>query len=317
MGDLQLPASVSTQLTRQFSSLANSLSSGIVDKILLRANPNSPQARAKVKNNLQREWITAQENLTNAPLELSLAEKNYYVYNNGEPGGDEVYNLTIIDRFANTANELKMNSIDKQQEFMADLTQSLKQYQGQKLFADRTMQLLNVRKQENADLVNKLEMFNRILQTSERKVVYEDKDSTSQKTYRRVMLFLYYSAIVCYIIFSNFIPEKLYLNKTIWIMIIIASLVPLILNLIIKWVFIISDVVAYWFHERPYKDAYGDLNIDAYGTSKPPPVSLFSVTPPEPRNMAIDPVTTGTTAAATTTTAAATATATTAAAATT
>ena len=90
----------------------------------------------------------------------------------------------IFDRFANNASELQQNSIEKQQEFMADLTQSLKQYQGQKLFAERTLQLLNVREEENADLLNKIDMYNRIMQTNERKVVYEIRDTTNQYHYR-------------------------------------------------------------------------------------------------------------------------------------
>jgi hypothetical protein len=246
-------------LSAKFTSLANSLSTGIVERLL---NPvGSPVYIRNTQNKLKQKWTDASNNYRDAPFELSLAEKNYYQYNNGGNAkeGEDTYNVIIFDRFANTAEELKRNSIDKQQEFMADLTQSLKQYQGEKISAKRTVQLLETRQQENADLLKKQEMYNRILQTNERKVVYEINDTSSLYTWRRVMLFLYYSAIVCYIIFGNFIPDKLYVNKTIWLIIVIASLIPIILNLIIKWVFIIGDVLAYWFKERPYKDVLADL----------------------------------------------------------
>jgi len=260
MGDTPLTPSTDymTTLTAKITSLANSLSSGIIDKLTNQVgSPNYINSR---KIELQRKWTDASNNYYNAPFQLSLAEKNYYEFNNGKPNGNDIYTATIIDRFANTAEELRKNSIEKQQEFMTDITQILKQYQGENQTAIRTTQLLKVRQNENAELKKKLEMYNRILQTNERKVVYENNDADSLHTWRRVMLFLYYSAIVCYIIFSNFIPDKLYLNKSVWVSIVLASLIPIILNLVIKWIFVIFDVLAYWFEERsPYKDVYADL----------------------------------------------------------
>lgn len=249
-----------SSLTTKITALANSLSSGIANKIM---NPPGSSGYKKTKTaELQGKWTDASNNYRDAPFELSLAEKNYYEYNNGEPDGGDIYNYTIIDRFANTANDLRQNSIDKQQEFMLNLTENLKQYQGEKIFSERTVELFKVRQQENADLIKKLDMYKKILQTNERKFVYEVKDSSSLYTWRRGMLFLYYSAIVCYIIFTNFIPDKLYLNKSVWLIILIVSLIPLILNLVVKWIFVIFDVLGYWFNERLPKDVYADLGED-------------------------------------------------------
>jgi hypothetical protein len=238
--------------------LITSLSGGVADKILTPSGSTGTN-RDTV---LRQKWTDASNNFRDAPFELSFAEKNYYHYNNGgnTAEGDVKYESAIIDRFAQTADELKKNSIEKQQEFMVDISQMLKQYQGQKLFSQRTEQLLKTRQKENADLIKKIEMYDRILQTSERKAVYEINDTSSHYTWRRVMIFLYYSAIVCYIIFGNFIPDKIYLNKSVWLMIVIASVIPIILSIIIKWVFVIGDVLAYWFKERPYKDIFADLN---------------------------------------------------------
>ena len=255
-----IPPDLLSNIIKKVTALAGSLSSGITDKLM---NPQGSPGYIKKKNTeLQGKWIDASNNYRDAPFELSLAEKNYYEYNNGQVGGNDIYNYTIIDRFANTASELRKNSIDKQQEFMTDLTESLKQYQGEKMFSQRTVQLLQVRQKENADLIKKLDMYNRILQTNERKFVYEVKDSSSLHTWRRGMLFLYYSAIVCYIVFANFIPDKLYLNKSVWLILVIVSLIPIILNLIIKWVFVIFNVLGYWFKERLPKDVYADLGED-------------------------------------------------------
>ena len=76
------------------------------------------------------------------------------------------------------------------------------------------------------------------------------------------MLFLYYTAMVCYIIFGNFIPDNLYNNKSVWLIIVIVSLIPIILNLVIKWIFIIFSVLGYWFNELTHKDIYSELGED-------------------------------------------------------
>jgi hypothetical protein len=278
------------QMSTKFTALANSLSTDLVNKLM--NPPGSPGAVRSQERRLLDNWNDASNNYRRAPFELSLAEKNYYNYNSGESGGDEVYNIVIIDRFAQTANELKKNSIDKQQEFMADITQSLKQYQGEKLFAERTLQLLQIRLKENEDLLKKIDMYNRILQTSERKVVYEINDTTGLYTWRRALLFLYYSVLVSYIIFGNFIPDKLYLNKMVWFLIVIACVIPLILNLVIKWVFIIAEVLAFWFNTRVHKDVYADLKGgESYGVSSYTDIPVGPALPVATNPITIPPTT--------------------------
>ena len=135
----------------------------------------------------------------------------------------------------------------------------LKQYQGEKQFVVRAEELLKLREKERRELKKKINKYEGILQTSERKVVYEHKDMDSLYTYRRVMLFLYYSVIVCYMIFGNFIPDKKYKNYSIWVVIVIAVIFPIILNIMMKWLFITYDAISYWLAEIPHKDVYADL----------------------------------------------------------
>lgn len=77
--------------------------------------------------------------------------------------------------------------------------------------------------------------------------------------FRRVMVFIYYSAIVIYIVFGSFITEKQYKNFSICIMLVIAVLIPIILNRIIIWIYILKEYVGYWLQEIPHKDVLEDL----------------------------------------------------------
>jgi len=189
-----------------------------------------------------------------APIELSRAEKNYYVFNKGEYGGQDRYDKLIMDRFATTAAQFKKNSIDKQQQFMSDLLQSIKQYQGALVFEAQMKNLLNLRTAEQNDYKKNILYYEKILQTSERKAVYENKSTDTLYSYQRVMIFLYYAGIVIFILFGNFIPDKLYLNYSVWLIIVILALIPLFLNLAIMWIFMLYDTVVYWVSDMPHKD---------------------------------------------------------------
>jgi hypothetical protein len=221
--------------------------------------PGSACFKKKHNMKLAKILVDAQQTNLNSPLELSLAEKNFYEYNEGDEGGETIYNNLIIDRFAKTAEELRKNSVEKQQEFMIELSQNLKQYKTDTNALERNKQLLATRQKEQRDLIKNINILDRIVKTNERKVVYEEKDTDGLYTYRRILLFFYYSAIVGYIIFANFIPDKLYMKYSVWLVIIIAAVIPIILNILIKWMFIIGDVVYYWAKEIPHKDVYIDL----------------------------------------------------------
>ena len=221
--------------------------------------PDSACFKKKHNMKLAKILVDAQKTNLNSPLELSLAEKNFYEYNEGDEGGETIYNNLIIDRFAKTAEELRKNSVEKQQEFMIELSQNLKQYKTDTNALERNKQLLATRQKEQRDLIKNINILDRIVKTNERKVVYEEKDTDGLYTYRRILLFFYYSAIVGYIIFANFIPDKLYMKYSVWLVIIIAAVIPIILNILIKWMFIIGDVVYYWAKEIPHKDVYIDL----------------------------------------------------------
>jgi hypothetical protein len=239
---------------------------------LLTCPQGSDCYKTKHDSGLKQKFDERTDILDNAQIELSRAEKNYYVYNEGKSGGQTIYKNMIIDRFATTAKEFKKNSIDRQQQFMADLSQALKQYQAQVIFQSQSAKLLRMREDEQANLIKNVNYYQKILQTSERKAVYENKNMDSLYMYRRMMIFVYYAAIICFIIFANFIPDKLYMNYTVWLLIVIAAIFPIILNILIKWIFIGYDMVSYYFAELPHKDVY--MSLGKPSNEKPPPLPL-------------------------------------------
>ena len=237
--------------------LMDALPDGMMD--MLNGLTMGPQYAEQRDLYLGIELYNKQKQLEDLPKEIGRAEKNYYEYNKGEPGGENNYSNLIFDRYARTAKEFRTNSIEKQQDFANNLSRALKQYQGQLVFFKQSNNLLNTRNKKQKDLIKKINKLQAILQTSQRKVEYENQNSESLFLYRRIMLFIYYSAIIGYILLGNFIPDELYKNYTVWIIIFIAIIMPLLLNLTVKWMFVMYDAISYWFADLPTKDVYADL----------------------------------------------------------
>ena len=242
----------------------------------------TPAFKSAHNSELYAIYVKSQTDLSNASIDLSRAEKNYYVYNGGQNGGGQKYNKLIIDRFAKTADQFKKNSIEMQQEFMANLSQSIKQYQAEVTFQGQSAKLLKLRRKENDDLIKNIDYYNKIVQTSERKVVYENKNMDSLYMYRRIMVFIYYAAIVCFIVFGNFIPEQLYFKYSVWLIIVIACIFPLILNMMVKWSVMIYEMLSYWFSGpdpfRQYRPHYTDVykNLGNPADEAPPASDPFN-----------------------------------------
>ena len=238
---------------------------------LLTCPPGSECYKTKHNKYLKNVFRQAQEKYDAAPIDLSRAEKNYTISNEGSAA----YDTLISTRLSATVDEFRQNSIDRQRQFVADLTQALKQYQAEAVFQSQAASLLSLRTNEQNDLINQINYYQKILQTSERRVVFENKNMDSLFSYRRSMLFLYYAGIIAFIIFGNFIPDKLYTRYSVWLLIIIAAIIPVILNMTIMWFFLFYDTLAYWLADLPHKDVYKQMgNVWTEGPPQATPKSI-------------------------------------------
>jgi hypothetical protein len=191
--------------------------------------------------------------------DLSHAEKNYYIY---KDGSDMSYNQMLTVRFAETALKFRENSIEKQTQYMRELYQLIKQYQVAKLFAVRAEELRDKKIHANQKYSNAIGRYQGVVQTNERRVMYETQNMASHRTYRHVIMFFYYSILTIYLIFGNFFPEQQYKKFSACIVLVLVILFPLILNLLVKWLFLLKDYISYWWAEIPHRDVYSELNED-------------------------------------------------------
>ena len=252
MGDNLNPNPAMKKLIDKIANIANRLSESTFNALMCDDACQRNKNIIQLNNNYEREKTKA----ISLPQDLSKAERDYIVYKDGEA----VYNKTITDRFASTAEEYKKNSIKKQRAYMTDLAQTLKQYQSEKNIAVRAEELLVERQKEYERLNILYNKYERIVQTNERKVVYENKDMDWLFTWRRVMMFFYYTIIVAYLVYGDFFSKEQWKKFSVWIVLIIVGIIPFILNMIIKWLFIIKAYLSYLFSEMPHKDVYMELD---------------------------------------------------------
>lgn len=249
------PGNYSTTAMGEIASMVNTANTTMGGFL---CGPDTDCYKDKKIERLLKRKTAAEDNRVHANEIASRAEKKWYIYKSDNDATE--YNNFIFDRFSTAASgDFRKNSIEKQRHYMRDLSQLLKQYQTEYDLIDNSKKLLMERQKQNERLVMKLNKYEGTVQTSERKVVYEYRNMETLHLFRRVMLFLYYSIIVMYLVFGPFIPEKQYTQKSVWLIILIALSFPLMLNMLVKWVFIIKDYIGYWFEEIPHKDVYIDL----------------------------------------------------------
>ena len=174
----------------QFNQLVNQAS----DSILCDANCQ----KDRESNTLKQKYLNAQTNLYTAPSQLRAAEKNYYIYAEGESAYDEIQEMelqTTVDKITDT---YKTNFDNK----AAQVKTQIDTYSGLFLNFENVYDLYDKYKKRNIELLTELKDETNDVLTNERKTYYEDQGIDNLKFYYYYFLFTVY--IVCIILFGFF-----------------------------------------------------------------------------------------------------------------
>lgn len=208
-------------------------------------------------NNLQNEFADMKTVYDNASINLARAEKNYIL---STEGGVSNYNTLLNTNISGELDEVEYIIIDDYKNNMNFIDQIAKQ------FKSEISSLRNARTGydnlliENAILTKKLDAYSKILNTNERKTVYELQNMKNLYLYRRVLFFIYYLLIAVYIFFGDFIPKKLYTDYTYLAVLLIMIIFPFILNTIISWTIMCINALHFWLDDSIIKDVYDELD---------------------------------------------------------
>ena len=152
-------------------------------------------------DNLRKKWKNAIEVEKNAPINVEDAEKNYYVFVDGE----YKYKQYLLDQNKKKAKQIEKNSLNTHKELMNEIKTYYDYYKSQYETYNKLKNYLKIKKSENNKL--KLDIDNIIssVETNDRRSVYEINNINYVNTIFNVIIFFY---IITSIIFIILIIKK-------------------------------------------------------------------------------------------------------------
>ena len=251
--DIQQQAAINQALTD--AGLPQNKINSLIELAKERLMCDSACQKEKKSAELKKKLSKAQSNLHDAPEDVSLAEKNYYVYAKGYPAYEDM----LFDRYSKTAEELKKKSIQKHKKLMEEIDTYISDYKAEMIYSKRMKELLKVRIKENKILRREIEDDIAVIQTNDRRVTYEDKEVDSAGTVRKSLRFLYYFMLVLWILLGDFFPKARYASLKTWGLMAIYIAFPFALNKIIELIYSIMGQVSYIIDNKGPKNVYASL----------------------------------------------------------
>jgi hypothetical protein len=149
-------------------------------------------------DNLRNKWMNAKKIEKEAPINLENAEKNYYVFVDGE----HKYKQILLNRYNKQAKQIETNTLKIHNELMNEIKTYYDYYKSQVDSSQKLKNYLKINKDKNDKL--KLELDNMIssIQTNDRKSVYEKNNINYVKKFFNIILLLFVITSIIFLIYS-------------------------------------------------------------------------------------------------------------------
>jgi hypothetical protein len=196
--------------------------------------------KTRTSENYKQKWELAKKQYEQAPEEIRMAEKNYYIFDKGLPA----YNDMLFDRYAKNSQEFKKSSNEKHDRMQDEITSLLDNYAEGTNYLQRMNELLTIKLKENEKLKKQIDNYLKRTQTNGRKVIYSDRARDWLATCRQILIIVYFCVLIGYIVLGNFIPNREYVKIKAWIIIFLYIIFPFfILDRIVKFIFYIIGLL--------------------------------------------------------------------------
>lgn len=209
------------------------------DKLL--CNPDCQKQRQG--NAYKQKWDLAKKNYKAAPEEIKQAEKNYYIFDKGYGA----YKDMLYDRYTKSAAEFKAASNKKHAIVETEIQELLANYTAGTTYLKRMNEFLKIKLQEKEDLQHDIDAYIGYTETSGRKVIYENRERDSLTTYRQVITYLFLLIVLLFLVFGPFLPNKLYKQWRVWLILALFLLLPyFLIDRVVKLIFSLYNYLATW-----------------------------------------------------------------------
>lgn len=125
--------------------------------------------------------------------------------------------------------------------------------------ANTYQELSNIKSDENKNLLTEIDNNKKIKYTNQRRVVYGSRELEWRETYRYVLLYVFYTLLLLYLVFSNFLSKQLFRYPKLLMLFLMISLSPILSIYIIVFIYYLIDKIKFIFSNKLPKNAYVSL----------------------------------------------------------
>ena len=227
----------------------------LLSKLNEKLSCDSNCQKKRTTDELKRKWTTLEKNAKNSTNNIEEAKKNYFLYVGGESG----YKKQKKSEYVQSTADYENKENEEHNKLTGYIDDILNTYISNNELNMRLTELLNLKKNENKELENKIDEYSKIAFTSERKVIYEGHDMKRIMIYNKICVFLYYAFFVLYLVIGNFLTDKLYTSWMVWLIVLIYLIFPFTLYWFVKKIFDIKNDILYFFNNKVYKNVYTNI----------------------------------------------------------
>jgi len=216
---------------------------------------NSECQKQRKIEDLKNKWMNAEKRAENSNEEIEQAKKNYYLY----AGGENAYNTQKKTEYIQSTADYADNANSSHNQMQDEIKSLLERYEYNNEHLHSLNELYKIKYKKNKEVENKIDEWNKITFTSQRKIVYENHDMTRINTYYKIILFLYYGMFLYYLVDGNFFTDKLYRDPKMGTVFLLYVLFPLISHFVVKKLFDLKNNISYFFNNKVYKNVYTNV----------------------------------------------------------
>uniref|UniRef100_A0A6C0LMD2 Uncharacterized protein n=1 Tax=viral metagenome TaxID=1070528 RepID=A0A6C0LMD2_9ZZZZ len=213
--------------------------------------------KRKKADELRNKWKSAQKTQTNAPTITADAEKNYYVFTEGEIG----YEKMLVKRYTQKANVAKGLAQKSHQELNDELKALIADYTAETITIKRMKELLRVRLDENKALELAIDQDISAVETNDRRVVYEDWAKGWLGTVGKSLMWLYIIVAAVFLYRGPFFQQGGYKTIMGWVTVLALIAYPFILKYISLFIWYLSDQANWFLQNKAPRDVFASDNM--------------------------------------------------------
>lgn len=207
--------------------------------------------KRKKADQLKKKWDNAKKIKQDAPGNVEDAEKNYYLFTEGDVG----YKEHLVEKYKVVANKKKDESLKKHNELMNELNVLIKDYEAEKAAGDKINALFRIRLNESDELKDAVDSDTADVNTNDRKVIYEEKETTWLNTVKKILHFLYVFVVLIYVIWGPFLNSDGYKTIKGWTSILFFIAWPFSLHyIVLLFKYLTNNFL--WYFNKTTKNVY-------------------------------------------------------------